>query len=367
MDTILKGNEIYLHEAANLVATCGTTNTFIFEGEPGIGKSSMRDPIMSKLRWAPERFIYIDAALLDVGDLQMPANRGEHIEFLPNKMFKHDEPVVVFVDEIGKASRPVKNALLTLLLERRVGSTYLPEGSMVFGATNMATDGVGDVFEAHGKNRVSFMRIRKPKAGFKADGSVDPHSWAEWAMEHDVNPMVLAWVRQFPHCLDQSYVDFTPDEKIDNPYVFNPRDMKQAAFVSGRSLYHASRILDQRDRLSEAAVRAALVGTIGEQAALDMQAFISLADELPPLETVLAKPDTTPVPTNPAACVIQALNAVRRVDREHVSAWITYMRRMPAEIQFMFVQQAMRAKDRVSFYTKNTTFTDWARENSWAI
>jgi MoxR-like ATPase len=80
---------------------------------------------------------YIDCALLDLGDLQMP-RVTDSVEFVPNKMFVGDEPLIIMLDEIGKAMRPVQNALLTLLLEHRIGNHKLPEGSVVFGTTNMA-------------------------------------------------------------------------------------------------------------------------------------------------------------------------------------------------------------------------------------
>jgi len=340
---------VSLKDAANLVRNCGQTNTFIFQGEPGIGKSAMLKTLRDQCDMEPR---YIDCALLDLGDLQMP-RVNDSVEFVPNKMFVGDEPLIIMLDEIGKAMRPVQNALLTLLLEHRIGNHKLPEGSVVFGTTNMASDGVGDMLQAHARNRVTFLTVRKP----------DADEWVEWGVNHGVEPTVMAWVKEYPHCL-ASYAD-DPDGVADNPYIFNPRQ-QQTAFVTPRSLAHASHIVSQRLALSDDVMISALSGTIGESAARDMQAFLSVADALPPFKAIIEKPDTVQVPESPIACVILSLGAVTRMTAENIDAWMTYLVRLPREVQFMFVQNVMRSSA-ASVVVKSKSFTDWARENSWAV
>jgi hypothetical protein len=337
---------VSLNEAATLVSTCGTTNTFVFQGEPGIGKSAMLKMLADKSSLEPR---YVDCALLDLGDLQMP-KVTDSLEFIPNKLFTGDNPILVMLDEIGKAMRPVQNALLTLLLEKRIGSHYLPEGSVVFATTNLSTDGVGDKMEAHAKNRVSFLTVRKPNAD----------EWMEWGINNDVQPEVMAWVKEYPHCLS-SYTD----QDDENPYIFNPKK-QQAAFVSPRSLAHASHIVAQRKNLNDDTLITALSGTIGESAARDMQAFLSVADALPPFKVIVEKPDTTPVPSDPIASVILALGSVTRVDRSNIDNFMQYLSRLPREVQFLFATNAMRSKAAAAVATSKG-FTSWARDNSWAV
>lgn len=341
---------VSLNEAAKLVSTCGQNNTFIFQGEPGIGKSAMLKQLSSTCDMQPR---YIDCALLDLGDLQMP-KVTDSVEFVPNKMFVSDEPVIVMLDEIGKAMRPVQNALLTLLLEHRIGNHKLPEGSIVFGTTNMASDGVGDMLQAHAKNRVSFLTVRKPNAD----------EWIEWGIDNGIDPSVMAWVKEYPHCLS-SYSD-DPEGAFDNPYIFNPRK-QQSAFVTPRSLAHASHIVEQRLNLTDDVMISALSGTIGESAARDMQAFLSVADSLPPFNAIIEKPNEINVPESPIACVILALGAVTRINKDNADAWMTYLVRMPREVQFMFVQNAMRSKTASFVLVRCSAFTEWARQNSWAV
>jgi hypothetical protein len=339
---------VSLDQAANLVKTCGTTNTFVFQGEPGIGKSAMLGVLSRSTSLEPR---YVDCALLDLGDLQMP-KVNDSLEFIPNKLFVSDKPILVMLDEIGKAMRPVQNALLTLLLEHRIGSHHLPEGSIVFATTNMATDGVGDKMESHAKNRVSFLRVSKPNA----------EQWAEWAIENSVAPEVIAWVKEYPHCLD-TYTD--SDGKTDNPYIFDPRT-QQAAFVTPRSLAHASHIVKERKSLGSDVMMVALAGTIGESAARDMEAFLNVADALPPFKVIVEKPETTDVPESPIAATILALGAVMRVEPKNINNFLVYLKRLPREVQFLFAQNAMRSKNARTVVT-SAEFTKWASDNSMFV
>lgn len=342
---------VSLTQAAHLVKTCGTNNTFIFQGEPGIGKSAMLKMLGDQLNM-PTR--YFDCTLLDLGDLQMPKMDDDCVSFVPNKMFMADEPTIYMLDEIGKAQRAVINGLLPVLYEHRIGEYHLPDGSIVFGTTNLATDGVGDMLQAHAKNRVSFLTIRKPTAD----------EWIEWGVDNDIDPTLMAWVHEYPHCME-SYTSYPAGEKVDNPYIFVPTQQK-GAFVSGRSLAHSSNILKQRHNLDDDTLITALAGTAGESFARDLQAYLSISDDVTPFAVCVDKPDTAPVPTNPIGAVIMSLGAVMRVDNSNINNWMKYMCRLPRETQFMFAQAAMRSK-KAGIVARATEFTKWARDNSWAV
>lgn len=347
----MMNTKISLKEFASLVTTIGRDVTVIGQGEPGVGKSAMLPVIAAALPgYVP---VYVDAALLDLGDLQLPAAdlKRKVVEFLPNALFVSQGPVVLMIDEIGKAPRPVQNALLPLLLERRIGGYRLPEGSVVFGTTNLASDGVGDKVEAHARNRVCWVTISKPTAD----------EWIEWAMDNDIAPEVAAWVREYPHAL-ASYDD---GEQADNPYIFDPKRPK-SSFVTPRSLAKASRVVQSRLHLTHNAFLAALIGTVGEAAARDMQAFIALADQLPERARLLASPETTPVPENPIAQTILALGAIMWVDKTTVTPWMKYLQRMSVEVQALFATQAMKSK-KVAVVATNKLFTDLCQRQAWVF
>lgn len=369
MSTITFGSTLSLAQFKTAIATLGDQVTIIGEGEPGIGKSS----VMSSLAvmFPDYEAAYIDCTLLDLGDFALPYTEqmeGTGInmkvtKFAPNARFKFQSgrPVIVMLDEIGKAMKSVKNVLLTLMLEHRIGDMQLPEGSIVFGTTNLASDGVGDMLEAHARNRICFVKVRKPHAGFKADGSVDADSWAAWALDNDIAPEIIAGVRQYPQFLE-SYTD--PAQR-DNPYIFNPLRAGSAAFVTPRSLEKASHIAKKRHIVGSEMTLALLAGTIGESAARDLEAFFTVADKLPAWEVIIRDPENAKLPADTIAKCIQVLGAISRVDKESFDAWMTYLERMDKEWQALFARSVVRSSVKSGIAVKNKRFVGWATKNQY--
>ena len=338
-----------LQQAEELIASVGKEVTVHLRGQPGIGKSSM-------LKTLSERFpdhipVYIDCADLDLGDLAMPAMNHENktTAFYPNERFQlhHGKPVIVMLDEITKASEPVKNMLLPVMLERRLGSVEFHPDSIVYSTGNLTTDGVGDNMKAHAKNRLTAVAVRNP----------NDDEWINWGVDNGVAPEILAWVKQFPHCLAM----YTDDSQKENLYIFNPRK-QQEAFVSPRSLFKASAIVKNRQTLGEDTTLAALAGTIGEAAARDMSAYFSLADGLPTKESIYKEPEKANVPKDPAARVILVMRELMSITEEHLDAWLTYMQRLPMELQALFAVNIM-ASSRRPIAAGNKNFVAWAIKN----
>lgn len=360
----LAGRTISLSQFATAIATCGEDVTIIGEGEPGIGKSAVRH-ILAKM--FPDYVLaYIDCTLLDLGDFALPyvveENGIKVTRFAPNARFRFHEgkPVIVMLDEIGKASKAVKNVLLTLMLEHRIGDNYLPPHSRVFGSTNLMTDGVGDMLEAHAKNRIAFVKVAKPSAGFNADGTIEQGSWGEWALANDIAPEIIAWVKQFPHCLE-SYTD--PSQR-ENPYIFMPTRAGQSAFVSPRSLEKASHVAKRRTELGDALTINLLSGIIGESAARDMQAFFTVVDKMPTWDAIMADPATVKLPDNTIAKCICVFAGISRVDKTTLSKFLTYIGRMDKEWQALFAKSVIKGPKQ-SFVVQNKDFRDWALANQW--
>ena len=156
---------INLSEAENVIATVGTKLTVHLRGQPGIGKSTLLTTLAKRF---PDHVpVYIDCADLDLGDLAMPAMNHEQktTAFYPNERFAIQcvwSSAVCSSDLITKASEPVKNMLLPVMLERRLGAVEFHPDSIVFSTGNLTTDGVGDNMKAHAKNRVTSMVVRNP-------------------------------------------------------------------------------------------------------------------------------------------------------------------------------------------------------------
>ena len=354
MSIIDFGSSVSLSEFAHSIGTVGKDVTIIGRGEPGIGKSSMLKVLQNM--YPDYEVAYIDCTLLDLGDFALPYTEvvGDMkvTKFAPNARFKmqSDKPVIVMLDEIGKAMKAVKNVLLTLMLEHRIGDAYLRKGSYVFGTSNLTSDGVGDMLEAHARNRICEVKVRKP----------DHDEWIEWSLKNDIAPEVIAWVKQFPHAL----ASYTDQSQKDNPYIFNPTKAGQGAVVTPRSLEKASHIAKQRERLGDSLTINLLSGTIGESASRDMKAFFTVVDKLPTWDAVIANPATAKMPDDTVAKCILVFSAIARVEKETLSKWLTYAKRMDMEWQALFATSVMKS-NKQSFVVQNGDFKDWALKNQW--
>lgn len=350
--------QLSITQCLNLICASGADKTYIVEGPMGSGKSSMVK--MAEARFGDKyNYVTVDCTQLDVGDVQIPdVDRANGVtRFVPNQLFVGDgsKPMFINLDEIGKASRSVQNALLPILLERRVGCVKLPAGSIVFGCTNLGAEGVGDMFQPHARNRVSFLTMRAPTV----------EEWLPWGMQNVVPPAMLAWVSETPQLLHTFERYPNPDS---NSYIFHPKAQRRS-FVTPRSLYLAS--IDLRDDVRAAvgdpdATLAALAGNLGPKAALDLMAFVQLADQMPAWDSIIKAPEVATLATdNAAALVVTVFSCVARVEKKTLAPVLTYIKRMPTEIQCMFATQLLRSGK--AFAALDTGFTKFIRDNHWAL
>lgn len=343
--------QVTLNQAATLVRTAGGTNTFLIRGAPGVGKSSI---LSSLAREMPDYLAcYVDVANLDLGDLGMPVIDRESMttSYAPSARFGigkgQTRPVLLMLDELGKASRPVLNMLLPVILEHRLGDVMLPTGSIVFGTTNLDTDGVGDNIPAHAFNRMTVLDMANPTAD----------EWLGWAANNDIAPEVMAFARDYPQVFDRYDL---MDAKDKNPYVFNPLTGNTRAFCSPRSLEKASHLVKQREVLGQAMLPA-LCGTVGESAARDLEANVMLSDSMPTMAAILANPSTCKLPDGAGAYFLMALRLAQNAKPDTFDAIMTYTGRFASfEAHALFVTQLASNKAKVSMACKNAAFTSAA-------
>jgi hypothetical protein len=351
-----------LKEAEDMIVACGSNATFHLMGEPGVGKTAMYKNVVRRTGF---KGIYIDAPNIELGELGIPIpdHSTKTTRIYPNEQwgFHISEPKVIFIDEFTKAHAAVKNMLHPMLNEpRTIMGIPLHEQDIVITAGNFTSDGVGDVMASHSRNRVSVVTIKKPHAGFNPDGSIDDNSWGKWAVDNDIAPEVLAWVKETPHCL-ASYLD---PAQNGNKYIFNPKE-SQKSFVSPRSLARASNILKARSSITMNATLCALEGTIGAPAARDLMSYVEVADSLPTWQDIIKSPTTANVPSSPAALCLLAFSAVQRVDRDSIGKFFEYLKRTPKELQSVFCLTGMKNDDKKKLFLTSQSFADWMRENQY--
>lgn len=335
---------------ATLLAV-GETNTLLLRGQPGMGKSAVLGALTKHL---PDHTpAYVDCGNLDLGDVAMPVVDRERMvtNYAPNSRFglrrESSRPVIIMLDELTKAPKPVFNMLLPLILERRLGDVPLPPGSIVFATGNLDTDGVGDKIEAHAYNRMTVADYRNPTAD----------EWLQWAATADVHPSVMLFVYENPQVFER--YDQIANTK-GNPYIFNPLTGNTRAFTSGRSLEKASHLVKQRDALGDALLPL-LAGTIGEPAARMLEASIAIENRVPRREVILANPTTAPLPADISAHYLLAIRCATQASQKTMEAFVAYVERWKhMEAKTLFATMVAGNKDKIGWALKTPNFRNLA-------
>jgi len=349
----MHNQRVTINELVRLIPTIGEKLTPIIQSEPGCGKTSLLSMLEDNMGDKYD-YIYVDCPVKDMQDIAMtiPNHDTRTLETYVGSLFKLDspKPKVILLDEFMKAPKLLQVIFTRLMLERFVGDTPLPQGSIVFGTSNNQSDGVGDTMLAHASNRVCLLQMQKPKV----------EDWLVWASENAISPLIRAWVHMFPRALN-SYLD---DNQKDNPYIFQP-SKPQLSFVTPRSLAKASVIVENRDILGETPTMSALSGTIGYSASADMSAFLSLEKSLPDIGEILQQPENVKVPDEISAqlmLMFQALDKLKTQDQ--LTNFMKFIKRIKSsEIQAIFFTMLVRNKETRTLGRGNAEIAKWATEN----
>jgi len=344
-----------LEECKDLILAIGKKRTVLLQGDMGNGKSSVLHMLAKDL--PSHEPCYVDCTTKDLGDIMMPKfktnEEQDYVSFVPNEEFGlhiKNKPIIMMLDEYGKANRSVKMALTRLILERQLGNIKLHPDSIIFATTNKGAEGVGDILEAHQRNRMIVVNVRK----------TTHKEWLVWGVNNNMHPSVLACAKDNPQWF-HSFEDVkNPD---DNPWIFMP-NQQRAAFITGRSLEISSDLVWVRDQIGDNSLTSSLMGTIGERGALDLMAYVKLTDDMPSRDDIKNSPQTAKLPNNASAKVMVVLRSLASMTRDFATPFMEYLVRLGVEEQTLFVN-GVRAKNyqHQSLMMTNAKFTEWAEKN----
>ena len=344
--------QMNIDNAVQAIALLGSDITHMLRGDMGNGKSSTL-PMVGEI--LPKHIqCYVDCSNLDLGDVMLPdiseirqtvseeiqsaVDKAvekqvepvvrKYVTYAPNEAFgiHLNVPVIIMLDELGKANQSVQLALTRLMQERQLGNMKLPEGSIVYATTNKGSEGVGDMMRMHTCNRLTFIDLRKS----------NNMEWIDWGINKKgkkINPIVLGYAKDNP----QIFAAFEDVERPeDNLAIFHPKDPSRVSFVTGRSLEKASHILDQRDKFDAHTLTCLLMGTLGAYTGKDIMTFVTLADKLVKREDILKDPNNAPLPQDASSTCMVIFKALASMDREFVTPFMTYLDRLSNEAKGMF-------------------------------
>ena len=330
-------------------------STVLVQGHMGIGKSTLLEMLGEKTGYPT---FYFDCTTADLGDIMIPKiNHLEGVDFVSfaiNEMLglHKDEPVIIMLDELGKANPAVKKGLTRFMLERQVGKYKLHPDSLLFATTNLTDEGVGDMFEMHQCDRLNMVEMRKPSA----------EEWLLYGINKGLDANVLGFAKEFTQIFDDFRDVKRPD---DNPYIFHPQAVGREKFVTPRGLEKASGVLKQRDKMTDNSLMSNLIGTLGERASMDLMSFVKLSDQMPKRDDIIKDPKTAKVPDSASAVCMVVFNALSTMDKDYINPWMTYLDRLDKEAQGMFANGVRDGKyNKQSLVMTNKKFTEWALQNN---
>jgi hypothetical protein len=354
-------------QIVSLIKSVGPSRTVLVEGEAGVGKTSILYELAKDPDYAQHHVIKpIDCTQLADGSVWMPdIDRVNGVSReLPNERFGVSKsnrrgidgstPVVICLDEIAKARQSIKDIIAPIVYERRIGEYYLPERSVVFACTNLSVEGLGDSMQAHLRNRLVRVQMRKPTKD----------EWLnDFAITNGLHEAVLATVEEFPQVFE-SFMDYQPggsnaSKKLaqENPYIFNP-SAQQDAWVTPRSLHAASDVLQVQDAMDDTTLEAALSGTVGRAFAAQMASYIRFGKQLPSFARIVADPEGTPLPNNAAAQIVLAFKLLTQTNtRDEAAAVTTFISRANAEMRTLFATNVSRSTSKMAHFVTVAPFT----------
>lgn len=302
-------------------------------GPPGIGKSDIAYQFATSMN---AKLFELRANLFDPVDVRGGLKVVEQADGTYRTRYgvPEDYPdtdyqgaVVLFIDELPNAPKATQNALLQLLLNKRIGTYELPANTIILAAGNRAQD------------RAAVHEMPTPVRNRFAHYTLEPNvdDWVKWAMNHGVHDSITSFIRMRPSLLHST--DGT-DYAFPSPRTWTMLDRKLPHMAD--DFYGCSSM-------------------IGDGPAGEYLSYKAIYKDMPNIDTIIEKPSTTTVPTDTSILFAVSGALASRADSDNFADIMRFVRRMPAEYQVITVRDSIaKQQDLVTL----DCFTKWTTDNA---
>lgn len=236
---------------------------------PGVGKTTLAREIAAEMGATLKPIRLNNISPEEVSGLQYIDRDGQRSINLPPHWLPNpdgsDGPVIVFIDEINQASDENRKAIMSALLERYLGNTKVADNCHFMAAGNSTEDG-SNVYE--------FDRATADRFGTILI-KTDVEAWSnDYAAEHGIDLSIVAFLRIRPDAFEMS-AEMTKGDNVIGP---SPRTWVAVdAFLKTAA----------RRGLSEAAIRAGVMGKVGQEVGTAFMATRAVARELKSVQQLI--------------------------------------------------------------------------------
>lgn len=325
--------------------------TPMFVGRPGISKTAQVH--VAARAMTRKTGIHHEVYILHLATLDTPDARGfvvpvgDECRFTKPPFWhvieKHSHGILC-LDEYAQCSHDMQKATSSIILDRMLGEHKLPDGWSVVLTGNRLEDNAGaNSMLTHIINRMAYIEVEAPT----------PDEWVMWGVNEGLPSEVLAFAKLRPDVVFNADI---PSE-ADTPYC-TPRSLAAAGELATHFPGGMRSMVDSPEGM------ALLAGTIGVGATGELAGVVRVAMNLPSYETIIANPETAPVPaaSEPSMLYAACMLVATRVTAPEVDAAMTYVSRMPFNFQLAAVM-AIACRD-VNFVAQSAKMRDWVRDHS---
>ncbi len=160
-------------------------------GHFGVGKTDLVREIAEE---TGRELVILILSQMEPGDLiGLPARGEGKTIFLAPDWWPEKGETIILLDEINRAHRSIRNAIMQLLIDRRIHNHVLPEGVWIAAAMNPPDD---EYDQAELITDPAFI-----SRFFILEITPDPKEWVEWAKENGVHESVRKFIEEYPEFL----------------------------------------------------------------------------------------------------------------------------------------------------------------------
>lgn len=310
----------------------------MIHGFSGIGKSESIHQIGKE---AKLQLIDWRGSTADPTDLNgFPCLTGEKATYLPFDTFpivgdaipKGMNGWLLFADEINSAPPSVMKAMYKLILDRMVGNNHLHPKVYIIAAGNLATEGaMVNTLPSTLQSRMAHYEL-----------TVNAPEWIEWANKADVDYRMVSFISYKPellHTFKLGHTDFT--YACPRTIVAAAKGIKDKTVGYDDLLY--------------------LSGIISEGVAREFIGYCKVFKDLPSIDTILASPNSTPIPSEPSARFAVAAHIAEYMTLDNATVLMDYIVRLPVENQVIACRTAISKNKKLLL---NDAFDAWSTRHA---
>jgi hypothetical protein len=240
-------------------------------------------------------------------------------------------PGLIVLEELPQSSTHHQTWAAGFILERETPTFKLDPEVRIIVTGNRTQDKAG------AKQLLTHLSNRLYE--FNMETSLD--DWCEWAMDNDVDPMGIAFMRLRPGLLN----DFDANRSV-NPTQRSWTQLFQEVPTS----------------LPTDLYMYAAEGKVGEGAAAEWVAARDMMVKMPSVDTIRMQPDSAEVPEEPAVKYAVATALSMTAEVESFERDMKYVGRLPREFQMVFVTDVVRLNPKLQ---QSKAFINWAIMNRY--